>query len=137
LCSIDFFEINPKKKDEAEILYLLCKRGLIKDNIDKYYEFKQSVNRYTVGALLRTGSVASVVRRELRKMNPGIKVSVEELEEMIGSEVLKREVIGGDSGEEARKQVAKFYRNQSRAKNKKTKVNSQSKSTEKDVESVD
>ena len=55
-------------------------------------------------------------------MNPGIKVSTDEIQEMINSEVLKREVIGSDSGEEARKQVAKFYRNQSRAKNKKTKV---------------
>jgi len=122
LCTIDFFEINPKRKEEAEILFLLCKRGLIKDNIDKYYEFKQSINRYTVGAVLCTESVASAVRRELRKMNPGIKVSTDEIQEMINSEVLKREVIGSDSGEEARKQVAKFYRNQSRAKNKKTKV---------------
>ena len=55
-------------------------------------------------------------------MNPGIKVSAHEIQEMINNEVLKREVIGSDSGEEAQKQVAKFYKSQSRAKSKKTKV---------------
>ncbi len=116
LCTIDFVEINSKKKDEAELLFLLCKRGVIKDNIDKYYEFKQSVNKYTIGALLCTEAVASIARRELRKMNPGLKISSEEIEELIRSEVLKREVIGSESGEEARKQVTKFYKNQKRSK---------------------
>lgn len=40
LCSISMLEINPKRKEDAELLFLLCKRGLIKDNIDKFYAQK-------------------------------------------------------------------------------------------------
>ncbi len=122
LCTIDFVEINLKKKDDAELLFLLCKRGVTKDNIDKYYEFKQSVNKYIIGALLCTEAVASVARRELRKMNPGLKISSEEIEELIHSEVVKREVIDSESGEVARKRVRKFYKNQKRSKSVVTKI---------------
>jgi len=121
LCSISMLSLNPKKKDEAELLFLLCKRGLIKDNIDKFYEHKQSFNRYTVGALLGTENVASLLRRELRKMKPGVKVSVEEIQKMVHEEVVKREVLDSDSGREANKQMTKYYRNQIRAKAKTTK----------------
>ena len=121
LCTIDFSSINPRSNDDSELLYLLCKRGLIKDNIDKYYEYKQSINRYAVGALLGSESVASVVRRELRKMNPGISVAAEEIQHLINTQVLKREVIDSESGAEAKKQLEKFFRSQKRAKAKKDK----------------
>lgn len=116
LCSINMTEVNPKKGEDASLLFLLCKRSLIKDNIDKFYEHKQSFNRYTVGALLSTEAIASVVRRELRKIKPGVKVSAEDIQEMISEEVIKREIIDSDSGVEAQKAVKKFYRSQSRAK---------------------
>ena len=124
LCCINFLDINPKMKEEAELLFLLCKRGLIKDNIDKFYEHKQSFNRYMVGALLTTDAVASVLRREIRKINPGLKVTVEDIQDMVKGAVIKREVIDSDSGRDAKKQVAKFYRSQSRAKSKKSKLSS-------------
>jgi len=116
LCSINMTEVNPKKGEDASLLFLLCKRSLIKDNIDKFYEHKQSFNRYTVGALLSTEAVGSVVRRELRKIKPGIKVSSVDIQEMINEEVLKRDIIDSDSGLEAQKAVKKFYRSQSRSK---------------------
>jgi len=121
LCEINFLEVNAKKKDEAELLFLLCKRGLIKDNIDRYYEHKQSFNRYSIGSFLCTDAVASLVRREMRKMKPDVKVSVEEIQEMIEAEVLKREVVDSDSGRDAAKQVKKFYKSQARAKASKPK----------------
>ena len=129
LCTMNFDELNIKKNEEAEMLFLLCKRGLIKDNIDKYYEYKQSINRYTIGALLRTENVASVVRKELRKMHDGIRVDIDEIQEMIEQEVLKREVIGSDAGLEADKRVKKHFRSLERAKSKRTKKKEPSKET--------
>lgn len=120
LCDIDFESINARKDEDAQLLFLLCKRGMIKDNIDRYYEYKQTINKYALGAILRTDTIATIVRREIRKMNPGIKVSAEEIQEMISDEVLKREVIGSEAGIEAHKQVVKFQKSQERAKTRKT-----------------
>ena len=116
--SIDFSEINPKQKDQQELLFLLCKRGIQKDLIGDYYEYRQSVNRYTIGALLLTDSVANLVRKELRKLKPGIKVEADEINSLIKSEVIKRETLESEAGIEANKQVIKFLKKQEREKAK-------------------
>lgn len=69
-----------------------------------------------------------MVRRELRKIKPGIKVSAEDIQEMINDEVLKRDIVDSESGLEAQKAVKKFYRSQSRAKTSK-KVTSKTEET--------
>lgn len=119
--SIDFSEINPKQKDQRDLLFLLCKRGVQKDIIADYYEYRQSVNRYIIGALLLTESVASLIRRDLRKLKPGIKVDMDEVMSLIKSEVIKREVLDSDAGIEANKQVEKFIKKQERDKSKRKK----------------
>lgn len=116
--SIDFTEINPKQKEQQELLFLLCKRGVQKDLIGDYYEYRQSVNRYTIGAILLTDSVANAVRKELRNLKPGIKVDIDEINNLIKTEVIKRETLESDAGIEANKQVTKFIKKQARAKTK-------------------
>ena len=98
------------------MLFLLCRRGVQKDLIGDYYEYRQSVNRHTIGALLLTDSVTNAVRKELRKLKPGIKVDTEEISKLIKNEVIKRETLESDAGIEANKQVMKSIKKQARAK---------------------
>jgi hypothetical protein len=126
LFSFDFLEMNPRKNDQQELLYLLCKRGVQKDLIDDYYEYKQSVNRYTIGALLLSDPIVSTVRRELRKLRSGIKVDSDQIRELITQEVVKRDLLESEAGKEANKQVAKFMKQQERAKLKSKKSSSNS-----------
>lgn len=56
------------------------------------------------------------MRRELRKLKPGIKVDAEEIRDLLKAEVLKREILESESGTEANKKVAKFIKKQARAK---------------------
>jgi len=116
LFSFDFLEMNPRKSDQQELLFLLCKRGVQKDLIDDFYEYKQSVNRYTIGALLLTDPIVNTVRRELRKLKAGIKVDSDEIRELISHEVIKRELLESEAGKEANKQVEKSMKQQERAK---------------------
>ncbi|HFD31377.1 MAG TPA: restriction endonuclease subunit R [Gammaproteobacteria bacterium] len=123
LFSFDFTEVNLRQRDQQELLFLLCKRGVQKDLIDDYYEYKQSVNRYTIGALLLTDAIANVVRRELRKLKPGTKVDVSEIQHLIKSEVIKREILESEAGTEANEQVTRFVKKQQRAKARNRAVN--------------
>ncbi len=123
----DFTQINPRQADQQDLLFLLCKRGVQKDLIDDYYEYRQSVNRYTVGALLLTESVTGVVRRELRKLKPGIKVDIEEIKSLIHDGVIKREILESEAGIEANKQLSKFLKKQERIKQQKKTTSSQQK----------
>ncbi len=113
-----FAEINMRQKESVELLFLLCKRGVQKDLISDYYQRKQSINRYTVGALMLTEPVINVVRRELRKYKPEIKVDSSEIEELVEKEVIKREILDSEAGLEARKQVAKYVKRLESGKNK-------------------
>ena len=116
LFSFDFLEMNPRKSDQQELLFLLCKRGVKKDLIDDFYEYKQSVNRYTIGALLLADPIINTVRRELHKLKTGIKVDADEIKELISQEVIKRELLESEAGKEANKQVGKSMKQQERAK---------------------
>ena len=78
--------------------YFYCvRRGVQKDLIDEFYEFRQSVNRYTIGPVVLTEPVVSVIRRELRKIKDGLKVSNEEIEELVANEVLKRDLVESEA----------------------------------------
>jgi len=112
----NFDEMNVRQKEQQELLFLLCKRGVKKDLIDSYYEYRQSVNRYTIGALLLTDAVVNVVRKELRKVKTGIKVDAEEIHNLIETEVIKREVLESESGVEAAKTLKRMARKQQKKK---------------------
>ncbi len=120
LFTIDLETINPRQKDHQELLFLLCKRGVAKDLIGDYYKYKQSVNRYTIGALLLTDAVVSVVRRELRKFKPAVKVNTEYILELIQNEVIKREILESETGIDARKQLARHIKRAKKTKTKET-----------------
>jgi len=75
--------------------------------------------------LLGTEQIATVVRRELRKLKPGIKVDTPQIEELIKAQVIKREIYESEAGKEAQKTVAKHYRLEQRAKKKKANQSTQ------------
>lgn len=114
--SINFEDINIRKSENQELLYLLCKRGIQKELIDDFYEYKQSVNKYTLGAILVSEPVISTVKRELRKIKTGIKVTNDEISSLIEHEILKRDILDSDSGKEALKNMQKILKQQQRTK---------------------
>ncbi|MCH9662141.1 MAG: hypothetical protein K0U66_00605, partial [Gammaproteobacteria bacterium] len=114
----DFTTLNPRKTDDQETLFVLCKRGVQKDLIDELYEHRQSFNRYTVGAVLLTEPILGTVARELRRMKEGLKVSTDQLETLMREEVLKRDLIDSDAAKEATKTVQKILKKRLRAKSK-------------------
>lgn len=125
LLEFNFIELNHRKKEDHEVLFLLCKRGISNDLIDEFYEYRQSVNRYVIGALIQTEAVASTIRRELRKIKPGIKVTTDEIQELVTHEVLKRDLVESDVAKEAIKNIQKMMKKNSKAKSKSVPVRDQ------------
>lgn len=107
VCGFRFGEIAPRKQEDHEKLYLLCKEGIEKDAIEEYYSHVESINRFMIGAIVATDPVIDLLRRELRRVSPGTKVSREEVEKILLSEVLKRDVVEGESAEAAKRRVKK------------------------------
>ncbi len=107
LCTFNFLKMNPRNKEDQEILFLLCKEGLSKAAITEYHEHIKSVNKFMIGAILQSETGLNMVRRELRRVSPGLRVELDEIEAIIQGDVLKRDIVEGDSANEAKARVKK------------------------------
>lgn len=130
LIGFDFTKLNPRKNEDQEILFLLCKRGVQKDVIDEFYEYRQSVNRYSVAAVIMSDPIISAVRRELRRIKSGLKVTDKNIEDLIKEEVLKRDLVENESTKEATKRIRKALKKISTTKSSKASSKSTGKSNE-------
>ncbi|VAX20599.1 hypothetical protein MNBD_NITROSPINAE04-2539 [hydrothermal vent metagenome] len=114
----DFTQLNHKSKDSLEDLYLLTREGRSKSALKEYYVQRQTMNKFSIGAVILSEPVLSVIRRELKKLSPKTKIQNEDIKEIITQEVLKREVVEGEKASEAKKELIKAGRRQKRAKQK-------------------
>jgi hypothetical protein len=56
---------------------------------------------------LLTDPILEVIRRELRRVSPDVRIEVDQLKAVLANEVIKREVTEGDKAQEARKTIAR------------------------------
>lgn len=94
-------QISAQRHDDLQIMYLLAREGVVLDAINTFHQRSQLVNKFMVTQLLLSDNVSTVVRRDLRRLFPDLKVSAEQIQELLWNEVLKREVIEGDKAKEA------------------------------------
>ncbi|HBS86488.1 MAG: restriction endonuclease subunit R [Bacteroidetes bacterium GWF2_38_335] len=106
----DFSQLNSKKDTDLDQLFYFCKESLAKANLENYYIQKQTFSKFFVGQLIISEPIVDAIRKTLKKLSPDIKVSNQEVIELIQKEVLKREVIEGEKVEEAKKRIAKAFK---------------------------
>jgi predicted type IV restriction endonuclease len=107
LIEFNFLEINVKNTHDLENLYLLTKEGLVKSMLDEYHAQRQALSRYFIGAMILSDTVLDVIRRELRRMSPDVKIDSDQIKEVLTQEILKRDVLEGEKAEEARRKIAR------------------------------
>ena len=100
-------ELNSKKAADLEIVYRLTREGWIKSALGEFHTQQQALNRYFLGALVLSDPVLEVVRRELRRISPDVRIDMEQIKDVLLQSVLKREVVEGDKADEARKKISK------------------------------
>jgi hypothetical protein len=88
----DLISLSSKSKIQVERLFLFAKEGQSKSVLDDYHAQRQATNRYFLGALLLSDPVLDVVRRELRRAFPDVRIESEQLQTALMQDVLKREV---------------------------------------------
>jgi hypothetical protein len=86
---------------------LLAKEGWQKARLGDYHAQRQALSRFTLGALILSEPILDVLRREVRRLSPEVRVEAEELIPVLREEVLKRDVIEGEKAEDAKRRVAR------------------------------
>jgi hypothetical protein len=113
---LDFLSLSPKSAKDIESIYLLCKEGWIKSVLGEYHSQKQALSRFYLGAMILSDTVVQTIRRELRRVSPDLRVEIDEIREVLTTEVLKREVLEGDKAIEAKRRINRANNKQQRMK---------------------
>ncbi len=119
ILEIDILKLNPNNSADIENLFLLAREGLKKSVLAEYQTQLQATNRFILGALFLSEPVLKVVRKELKRLSPDVKIDIEEIRHSIMQEVLKRDVVVGDEAVEAQKKVKKLIKKQKKTRAKK------------------
>ncbi len=104
---IDLLELNPRKDDDIESLYLLTRESIVKSALDAYHDHLQATSRFFLAAAILSDPVIDVIRRELRRLSPDVKITAEELTATLTADVLKRDVIEGEKAEQAKRKLSR------------------------------
>lgn len=102
VCDFNLLELKARDAAHQEILFLLCREGLAKAAIEEFHQYQLIVNRFTMGALVLSEPVLEVMRRELRRVSPETRVGCDEIADILESQVLKREILESEDGQQAR-----------------------------------
>lgn len=102
---IDLLGLNPRNDDHLEKLFLLTRESIVKSALDAYHDQQQAMSKFFLAAVILSDPTLEVVRRELRRLSPELRVEVEELRTAVSQNVLKRDVIEGEQADHARRKV--------------------------------
>lgn len=119
VCDIDFLKLRPKAIQDIETLFLLSKEAVAKNSLDEYFTQKQATNKFMIGNLLSEESVLNALKKELKQIYPDIKVTNDEIKNVLISDIIKREIIEGEASEEAKKKIAKANKRKEKLKSEK------------------
>ncbi len=103
-------ESDPKNDEHVESLWMLSKEGWNRSALADHHARCQAFNRFTLAAVALSEPVLDVIRRELKKASPGVRIANEEIETMLLNEVVKRDVVEGEKAMTAKKSIARATR---------------------------
>jgi predicted type IV restriction endonuclease len=126
LISLNFLALDPKNESDIESLYLLSREAQGKSLLDEYHEQKQALSKYCIGAIILTEPILTVIRRELKRLSPDVKIEIEEILAVISQEVIKRDVIEGEKAIEAGKKLSRAANRALKARSEKTSTDTNS-----------
>ena len=109
----DLLEPEAKPQQLIEKLYLISKEAGGVSEIDQYWRHREATSRYVVAHVLLETPVLGVVRRQLRTLFPGLKVTEAEIGELLRNDILKRDSLEGEKASAAARLVRKAGRRRS------------------------
>lgn len=116
---INISKLDPRSENDLGMLFTLSKEGWGKSALGDYHEQCQALSRFVIAALIQTDAVVDVIRREIRKVSPDVKVEQDQIREVLLHEVLKRDVVEGDRADQAKKRIKKTAEKAAKARTKK------------------
>ena len=91
--AFDLSHMQPGRTAHLETLYLLTREGHQSAGLDHFRLRLEMSNRHFLGAMMLSDPVVAAVRRELRKLSPGLKITPLEIRETLAKGGLRPDVM--------------------------------------------
>jgi len=111
----DITQLNNRKQEDMEYLYLLSKETVTKSSktfLQDFHMQKQLTNKYIISQILLSNDAAIFIKKAIKKVSADAKPNIEEIQNIIRDEIIKREVLEDDKSVDAKKKVNKALKKQ-------------------------
>jgi len=115
---IDLQAVSPKDGKLLECFGALSREGFTKPAMSSLFQQQQALSRFSLAAVLLSPPLVGELRRELRRIFPGLRAEEDDLRVALVGEVLKREVVDSDEAKHAVDTLRKIAKSAERAKKK-------------------
>jgi hypothetical protein len=106
----NMLNITEKTEKELEAIHAVSKDGQQGSGIDDFYSTIQIKNKYIIGNLLMSDDVYSLVRKTIKKLFGEVKITNEEIADIMANDIIKRETVDSDESKKAKKDIEKKYK---------------------------
>ncbi|PKP99279.1 MAG: restriction endonuclease subunit R [Alphaproteobacteria bacterium HGW-Alphaproteobacteria-15] len=120
VCSFNITELSIRSQDDVEKLAMLCRESISSDALDAFHKQAQIINRFVIAEILQSDQVITSVRREVRKLFDGIKVTDDQIRIILTNDVIKRDALDGEGPKAAKAMIKKALTAQARRAAKKS-----------------
>lgn len=106
VCCFDIDALSSRSQDDLEKLFMLSRESVSTDVLQTFHRQAQILNRYMISELLQGEAILGALRKEFRRLFD-MKVSPEDLGDLLTTMVLKRDTLDGDGPKAAKALVKK------------------------------
>ena len=118
---IEFSNLKHTDPDDLEKLFLLTKESWSKSALNDYYDQWQALSKYSITAVILSDTVLNLIRRELKRVSPDVKIDTDQIRFVLQHEVLRGDVVDDPDGkyDQACKRIVKAASKALRSKTEK------------------
>lgn len=102
-------ELSTRLINDIELLYLVSKESLGKSALSEFHERKQALSKYFIGNLIIHEQVVDILRKQLKKFNPELKIDNDIIVDVLINEVLKRDALDGEKSDAAKRKIKNYF----------------------------
>jgi predicted type IV restriction endonuclease len=118
VAEFNFLNLNPKVEKELEAIFVISKDGQEKSIIEDFYSNIQVKNKFIIGNLLNSHDVYALIRKTMKKLFGDVKISEQEIADIMVNDIIKREIVDSEESKKAKKDIEKTYKKIERIKEK-------------------
>jgi hypothetical protein len=93
---LDLLQLTGRSPQLLDCFGNLSREGFTASSMAAVFQQQQATSKFSLAALLQSDPLLGALRRELRRVFPGLKIDEDQLRVALQTDVLKREVVDSD-----------------------------------------